>query len=64
MTALKNHRIAPIERSVIVMPAAAWLACVKERLVRPPNMMMSTIKKYPATGTDKFISLTRGPDPC
>jgi len=50
-----------MQSSVIVIPAAVWLACVKERLFRPPNMMISTIKKYPAKGTDKGISESGGP---
>ena len=47
--------MAPMESSVIVIPAAASIACVNERLFRPPNIMMSTIKEYPAKGIDRFM---------
>src|SRR5688572_17744927 len=57
ITADRNQTMAPTYISVTVKPATAWLAWVKERLLRPPNIRMSTAKKYPANGTAKFIPL-------
>lgn len=42
--------MAPTDSSVTVTPAAAWLASVKERLLRPPNMRMSTAKNTQPLG--------------